>query len=111
MSRIKRITVTLFSLREAAHSSILAHLVETVLASCQNLMRIRLVSDVPDQSVFRQIQRQMQCHGQFDDAQIGCQMSAVCADLFDQKIPDFLCQLRQFFFLDLFDIVYLFNLL
>jgi len=49
-----------------------AHLVAT---AGQNLVRIRLMADVPDDAVFRRIENVMQGNRQFDRPQIGRKMA------------------------------------
>ena len=106
MSRIKRITVTLFALRKSAHSAVFAKLIEPVLSAGQDLVRVGLMSHVPDDLVLRQIKGEMQRHRKLHNSQIRSQMTAVHTDLLNQKIAYLLRQLRQFFFLYLFYIVY-----
>ena len=43
---------------------------------CQDLVRIGLMTDIPDQPVMRRLKNIMQCHGQLDNAKPGPQMSA-----------------------------------
>ena len=111
MAGVKGIAVALLALREATHAAIFTHLIEAVPSSGQNLMGVRLMPDVPDQLVLRKIQHTVQRDRQLHDTEIGRQMTAVLADLFNEKRPDFRCELRQLLFVYLLDIICFFNLL
>ena len=75
MSRIETVRLTFLGLWESAHSTILAQMLKSILSSGEDLVRIRLMPDIPDYLVFCQIKRKMKCHRKFDHAQIRCQMT------------------------------------
>ena len=104
MTRIKRVTVRLPAPRETCDPAVLPQRIELIFAARQDFMRIRLMTDIPDNLVIRQIQSEMQSHGQFDRAQIARQMSAGPADLVDKKLTDLLRKLRISGRIDLLDI-------
>ena len=43
-------------------------------------MRIRLMTDIPDDLIFRKIKNQVKSHGKFHNPEIGSQMAAGIAD-------------------------------
>ena len=83
MSRVKAVTFAFLALRESAHSPVLAQLVKSLFSSGQKLVGIRLMPDIPDKLILRQIQKQMQRHGQLDHAQIRRKMSPGIRDFLD----------------------------
>jgi len=74
-------------LRKTAHAAESTQSAEVLFTSCQQLMGISLMSHIPDQLVIREIHTQMQCHGQFYNAEIGCQMAAMFTDRLYNKRP------------------------
>lgn len=94
MSRIKAVAVALFAFRKSAHSAVFAQMVEALASAGQQLMGVGLMPDVPDQLVLRKIQHTVQRDRQLHDTEIGRQMTTVSADLFNEKRPDFRCELR-----------------
>ena len=94
---VKGITFTFFPFGESAHPAVFTQTVKTVPASCEQLVRIRLVAYIPYQFVFREIKGQMQCHRKFDDSQVRCQMPSCMADLLDQEPADLICKKLKLF--------------
>ena len=47
---------------------------------------------IPDDLVFGKIKFKVKCHSQFNNAEIGAEMTAGLADLINQKLPDLGCQ-------------------
>src|SRR5665647_3231848 len=84
----------------AAHSSTsisagLAQGADAVAPAGQNLVRIGLVADVPDQPIGRGVEHGMQGHGQLDHAQAGAEMAAGIGHGVDGLAPQLVGQLRQ----------------
>ena len=52
------------------------------------------MSHIENQLVLRKIQHTVQRDRQLHDTEIGRQMTTVSADLFNEKRPDFSCELR-----------------
>ena len=61
----------------------------------QDLVRVGLVADVPDQPVVRRVEDVVQGHGQLDHAQPGAEMPAGHRDRVDRLLPQLGRQLRQ----------------
>ena len=95
MPGIKCIALTFFALRKSAHAAVFTQVIESCPAPGQQLVRICLVPHVPDQLVLRQVKGQMQGHRKLHNAQIGGQMPACPADLFNQELTDLLRQQIQ----------------
>ena len=74
MSCVETVAVAFFSLRKTADAAVFAQINKAVSSSGQYFMRIRLVSYIPYDLIFRQIERQMQSHGQFHGSQIRAEM-------------------------------------
>ena len=55
-----------------------------VAAAGEDLVRVALVADVPDQAVHRRVVQPVQGDGEFDHAQAGAEVAADLGDLFDQ---------------------------
>ena len=110
MARVKGVIGALLPFWEAAHAAELAQIVEAVLSPAEDLMGIGLMAHVPYDLILRKIKGQVQGHGQLHDSQVGGQMTACTADLFQQKLPDLLRQHRIIFRFQLLDIRRLFYL-
>ena len=76
MRGAERIERALAALGEAGQSAAGPQGVDAVAAAGEDLVRIGLVADVPDQPVARRVEDIMQRHGQFDDAQPRAEMAA-----------------------------------
>src|SRR5665213_21583 len=81
---------------ERRKPAILLDSVQLVTAAGQNLVRIRLVADVPDQAVMRCIEHVMQGNRQLDRAEPCGKMTAARGDAMDQEPAQFLCQGGKF---------------
>jgi hypothetical protein len=64
-------------------------------AAGEDLVRVGLVADVPDQAVFRRVEDVVQGDGQLDRAEVGRQVAAGLGDRFDQEGAQLVGQLRQ----------------
>ncbi len=76
MRGAERVVFALRALGEAGEPAALAQRADAVAPAGQDLVRIGLVADVPDQPVARRVEDIMQRHGEFDDAEPGAQMAA-----------------------------------
>ena len=76
MRGAERIVVALGALGEAGEAAAGAQRADAVAAAGQDLVRIGLVADVPDQAVARRVEDVMDRGGQFDDAEAGAEMAA-----------------------------------
>ena len=77
------------ALRERRHPVLLLHRMDGVAATGEDLVRVGLVADVPDEAVVRGVVEVMQGGGEFDHAQAGAEMAAAAADRFDQVRAQF----------------------
>ena len=99
MGGAERIVFALAALGETGEPAALAKRADAVAAAGEDLVRVGLVADVPDQDVARGVEHVMQRRGQFDDAEAGAEMAAGYRDGVDR----FLTQLVG----DLADLVHL----
>ena len=76
MRGAERIVIALGALGETGQSAAGAQGADAVAAAGQDLVRIGLMADVPDQAVARGVEDVMDGGGQFDDAEAGAEMSA-----------------------------------
>jgi hypothetical protein len=68
---------------------------ERLVAAGQDLVRIALVADVPDELVARRVEDVVQRDGQLDDAEAGREVAADPADDVDHAVAHVLRDLRQ----------------
>ncbi len=69
MRRAERVVFALGALGEAGQAAALAQRADAVAPAGQDLVRIGLVADVPDQPVARRVEDVVQRDGQLDDAE------------------------------------------
>ena len=74
MGRAKRIILTLIPLGEAGKTTFLAQRTDTVSPPGNDLVRIALVSHIPDQAVIGRVENIVDGNGQFDHPKPGTQM-------------------------------------
>ena len=89
---------TLIALRETRQPARLTQRANAIAPSRQNLMRVRLMSDVPDQTIFRRVENPMQRDRQLDDAKACAQVAARHRDGVDHFRAQFVRQLRKLIF-------------
>ena len=106
MAGVEYIAVTLAPLRESADAAFPAQRFKPVFPPGQNLVRVGLVSHIPDQLVFWKIEDAVHRNRQFHDTKIGRQMAAGFTQRLDNKFPDFLCKRRKLVRRNLLDIVW-----
>ena len=80
---------------EAGQPAFLAQRADAVAAAGQDLVRIGLVADIPDQPVVRRVEDIVEGDRQFDHAEAGAEMAAGVRDGVDQFGAQFGGQLRQ----------------
>ena len=76
MRRAERIVFALGALGETGQPAALAQRADAVAAAGQDLVRIGLVADIPDQPVVRRVEDVMQRDRQLDHAETGAEMPA-----------------------------------
>jgi hypothetical protein len=74
-------------------------------------MDIALMAYIEKDSVACWIKDAVQCHCKFNNAEIGCQVSARLRNVFEQETPYVCAQFRQLTFVKLLNIVGFINLL
>jgi hypothetical protein len=72
----ERIVFAFGSLGEAGQATALPQRADTLTTVCENLVRISLMSDVPDQPIGRCVEHVMQRYGQFDHTKAGAKMAS-----------------------------------
>ena len=104
VSAVECVVLTLIRMTKSRYSVLLAYRIKDIVPTCQKLMRICLVTDVPNDSVLRRVKRQMNCNCQFNCAKIGRKMTAVFWNGINKYIPYFLRKLGIFGAVKLFQI-------
>ena len=84
MADAEGVVFAFLALGERRHAVLLLDRVDAVAAAGEDLVRIALVADVPDQAVVRGVVQVVQGDGQLDHAQPGAEVAAGAADRFDQ---------------------------
>ena len=95
MTGHKSVTLALSGLWEPGHTAKLPQMLKIRLASCQQLMHIRLVSDIKNQAVFHCIKYGLDGNGKLHRTQVGCQMASGFGHTFYQEVPDLPAQLSS----------------
>src|SRR5450631_1261095 len=95
MRGAERIVFAFGPFGEAGQAAALAQRVDAVAPPGQDLVRVALVSDVPDQAVVRRFECIMQRHRELDHAEAGAEMSAGLGDRVDQVFSQFIRDLPQ----------------
>ena len=95
MRGAERVVFALGALGEAGQAAALAQGADAVAPPGEDLVRIGLVADVPDQLVVRRVEDVVQRHRQFDDAEAGAEMAAGLGDGVDRLGAQLVGQLPQ----------------
>ena len=95
MRGAERVVFALGALGEAGQAAALAQRADAVAASGQNLVRIGLMADVPDQPVARRVEHVVQRDGELDHAEAGAEMAAGDGDRIDRFLAQFVGDLPQ----------------
>ncbi len=80
---------------ERCESGVLLDRVKAVRAAGEDLVRIRLVTHVPDQAVLRGVEHIVQGDGQLDRAEPCREVAATGADRVDEKLPQLSAHLGE----------------
>ena len=94
MRGAERVVFALGALGEAGKPAALAQRADAIAPPGQNLVRIGLMADIPDQPVARRVEDVVQRHGQLDDAEPGAQMPAGHRDGADRLRAQFVGEPR-----------------
>ena len=95
MRGAERVVFALGALGEAGEAAALAQRADAVAPAGQNLVRIGLMADVPDEAVARRVEHVVQRDRQFDDAETGAEMAAGDGDGIDRLLAQFVGKLTQ----------------
>ena len=76
MGGAERVVFAFRAFGEAGQAAALAQGADAVAAAGENLVRIGLMADVPDQPVARRVEHIVQRDRQLDDAEAGAEMAA-----------------------------------
>ena len=95
MRGAERVVFALGALGEAGEAAALAQRADAVAAAGEDLVRIGLVADVPDQPVARRVEDVVQRHRQLDHAKPGAEMAAGDRDGVDRLPPQLVGKLAQ----------------
>ena len=87
MARAKGIIFAFISPQIARKAAKLTDGMETLAAACHQFMNVCLVSNIPDQPIFRRIKHEMERQRQFDGSQIWREMPTTHRDGFDNLAP------------------------
>ena len=100
MGGAERIVVALGALGETGQSAAGAQGANAVAAAGEDLVRVGLMADVPDQPVAGRVEDVMDGGGQFDDAEAGAEMAAGDGDRVDGFHPQFVGDLPDLLHLE-----------
>ena len=95
MRRAEGVVFALRALGEAGEAVALAERADALAPAGQDLVRIGLMADVPDQAVARRVEDVVERDGQLDDAEAGAEMAAGDGDGVDGFRPQLLGDLRE----------------
>src|SRR3546814_986592 len=84
MADAEGVVFALLALGKWGHAVLVLDGVDRVAAAGEDLVRVGLVADVPDDAVVGGVVHRVQGDGQFDHAEAGAEMTARLADRFDQ---------------------------
>src|SRR5579864_2846895 len=95
MRGAERVILALRAFGEARKSAALTERAHAIATPRQNLVRICLVPDIPDQAIAGRVKNVMQRDGQFDDTEAGAKMTTRDRDDVDSFLPQLVSKLTQ----------------
>ena len=105
MRGAERIVIALGAFGEARQAAAGAQGANAVAAAGEDLVRIGLVADVPDQAVARRVEDVVEGSGQFDHAEASAEMSTGYRNRIDGFLTQFVGNLPDLLYLELPQIV------
>ena len=84
------------AVREPGEAAVLPDRAEAVAAAGEQLVRVALVADVPDDLVARALEHAVQRHGELDGAEAGGEVAAGLADAGEDGLADLVGEQREF---------------
>src|SRR6478735_337143 len=100
MSRAEAVVLTLRPLGESRETATLTQRPNPFAPSGQNLMRIGLVADVPDQAIVWGVEDIVESNGELDDAEAGAQVATRYRDRADRLVAQVVGNFLQVFLVD-----------
>ena len=91
----ERVVLALAALGEPRQAARSAQRADAVAPPGDDLVRIGLVADVPDEAVVRRVEHPVQRHGELDDAEAGAQMPARDRDGVDRLLAQLVGELAK----------------
>ena len=107
---VERVALALSAPGKARDPPVGADAVEVLPPAGEYLVGVGLMPDVPDQLVLRQVEYEMQGHGELHHAHVGGQMAPCAADLLQNERTDLLRQFRVVPGIDLLDVIRMIDL-
>ncbi len=95
MRGTERVEFALGALGEAGEAAALAQGADAVAPSGEDLVRIALMADVPDQAVVRRVEGIVQRHRQLDDAEPGAEMASGLRHRVDEVVAQLIGDLAK----------------
>src|SRR5688500_18351630 len=96
MSGAEHVILRLISSQKTADASVLLYRRQCIATPSQNLVRVSLVSNVPNQPIARRVKRVVQRYRQLDRAERGAGMTTNTRHRFQYVLPDFVGYRFQF---------------
>src|SRR6185295_7076749 len=95
MRRAERVVLALGALGESGEPAAHAQGADAVAPPGEDLVRVGLMADVPDDAVVRRVEQVMQRDGQLDHAEAGAEMAAGDRYGVDRLLTQFVGELAQ----------------
>jgi hypothetical protein len=96
------VVLTFAAKQKSIQTLVLANRVEPIAPSGQQFVDIALVTDIKYQLVRGRIKDPVKRYRQFDDAEIWSEMSSDLRKNGNKFVPNLLCELRKFYFIEPF---------
>ena len=87
MTGAEGVMFAFFTAGEAGKPTVLAQRIEALAAAGEKLVNVALVPYVPDNLILRAVENAVEGNGEFDNAQVGSQMSAGTGHRGDDFMP------------------------
>ena len=105
MARAKGVVGTLVATQEPAEATFLAQGAEAVEAAGEEFVGIGLMAGVPYHGVLRQLERGVECDGQFNRAQVRAEVASGAADVRKDRGADLVRQRQQLLVVQVVDLL------
>ena len=95
MAGIEDVVRRLLPAKEPRKSAVLFHRRKAITTPGDYLVRVRLMADVPDQSIAWRIEGVVECKRELDGSETGCRVATDLRERLDHVLPDLLGDLGQ----------------